>query len=68
MSSLGAWPAALERTCAVALSSFTVIAPTVSCGSRTSSKPFSSATSHGRPICLTVSTSLGARIRSHSAW
>ena len=67
MSSLGDCPAALERTWAVALSPSTLISPTDSRGSRTSSKPFSSASLHGSPICSTVAISFGARIRRHSA-
>ena len=62
VSSLGAWPSALERTCAVAASSVTVIVPMLIRGSWTSSKPFSSATSQVRPTCSTVSISCGARM------
>jgi hypothetical protein len=64
----GCSPLADVRTSAFASLSVTVILPTVMRGSLTSPRLFWSATSHGRPTCLSLSTSCGAKIRSHSAW
>ena len=62
----GSWPSADERTSAVAFLPATSIPPTVSRGSETSPRLLRIATSHGRPICVTPSSSFGEKTSVHS--